>query len=178
MNKLFVFFACFAVAFAASEFVFPKNGSKMIIGELNNVTWPDVYTNPLATGQLTFEFNSETLQDILKETNMTTTDRQTDVCPIPIGADSNIPIDLRIPVGKIQDFIDSLNLPIEIDVESIVNNVLANVDQLSESDRNVTIALYKCNAEEPDYVSWVVIDSAKSIFVGALAVLLSVFLLL
>ncbi|KAG9395827.1 hypothetical protein J8273_2739 [Carpediemonas membranifera] len=155
--------ALFAAVFATNEF--------------NNLTWTEGHFNLTDTLQMTFEFNSEVLQDLLKDTDMTAAQRTPDTC-IPLPSINSIPVDLTIPVGHIQEFIDSLNLPIEIDVESIVNNVLQNVDQISESDRNVTISLYQCSAEEPDFQSWVIIDSAKSVFVGALAVLLSVFLLL
>ncbi|KAG9395828.1 hypothetical protein J8273_2740 [Carpediemonas membranifera] len=176
MNKL-LFFALIAVVLATNQFVFPADGDKMVIGRENNLTWTDGHFNLTDTLQLTFEFNSEFIQDLLKDTDMTSAQRTPDTC-IPLPEINSIPVDLRIPVETIQDLVDSLNLPIEIDVESIVNNVLQNVDQISESDRNVTISLYQCGAEEPDFQSWVIIDSAKSVFVGALAVLLSVFLLL
>ncbi|KAG9395829.1 hypothetical protein J8273_2741 [Carpediemonas membranifera] len=129
MNKL-LFFALIAVVLATNQFVFPADGDKMVIGRENNLTWTDGHFNLTDTLQLTFEFNSEFIQDLLKDTDMTSAQRTPDTC-IPMPEINSIPVDLRIPVETIQDLVDSLNLPIEIDVESIVNNVLQNVDQIS-----------------------------------------------
>ncbi len=158
------------------EFVYPKNGDNFTIDTKQNITWDPTHLPALAAVQVGFEFGSSEIQDILDQTDF---DQITKEC-FPITADmgNSVPIDMTIPVGSIQDIIDDLNLPINIDVRWVVNNVLAQIDNIPAADRNVTISLSECNATSPTFQSWIVVSSAKHVFIGLAAVLASLLLVL
>ncbi len=86
--------------------------------------------------------------------------------------------DLTIPVGAIQDLIDSLDLPFHVDVRWLVNNALAQVTNIPEAERNVTISLLECEATEPTFQSWVIVSSARAVCASLAAVTLSLLALL
>ncbi len=157
------------------EFVYPKNGDNFTIDTKQNITWDSSKFTSVASVQVDFKFSSQKIQDILDQTNINDITKE---CVMLTDQLDTVPIDMTIPVGAIQDLIDDLNLPINIDVRWILDNVLAQVDGIPEAERNLTISLSECEADTPTFESYVFIASAKHVFVGLAAVLASLLLVL
>ena len=173
------------IATSTPEFIFPTNGDLMVIDRKWNITWDkSAFPGVDDQAEFIFKFNSKEISDLLKDTDMAAKQRGQGCMPIQAlqtGTEGSLPLDLTIPTGEIQKLVDSLKLPVEIDMRWVVNNVLANVDQIPEVQRNVTIEMYKCETVQtvlPVYSAWVIVSSAQQVFIGLLAVLLSVALLL
>ncbi len=156
------------------EFVYPKSGMNFTINTSQNVTWTlDAY--PAVTDLfVTMEFGSKLVEGFMKHSELKD-DLETCFAKNTFG--ESIPLDMTIPVDPIQQFIDEIGLPFDVDVQTIVDHTLTQLNELTDEQRNLTISLYECGADAPLFRSWVLVSSSRSVMVGAAALLAAVMFL-
>ncbi|KAG9390527.1 hypothetical protein J8273_7878 [Carpediemonas membranifera] len=175
-----------AIAFAA-QFTEPMNGDKLLIDQANNVTFP-LYTDN-TTVSLWFEFQNDEVKKVFDIAGLTVDDYNSfSSCVNAVELNGTESVDLTLPIDYLQLALDAIDdsvgsqLPFDIpSARDIVNNVLQNIDAIPEEYRNMTIALYPCSEEgtvmtdgEPDYQSWVIVDSARLVAISVAAVIAAI----
>ncbi|KAG9394569.1 hypothetical protein J8273_3819 [Carpediemonas membranifera] len=193
--KAFAAFALFACVFAATvQFSYPLNGDKILIDVDNNVTFPNTtYLDDSVSISLWVEFQNEYVQKIIESAGLKPADYNSFFsCVVASEQNGTMPIDLTLPIDYFQLALDAVDdsigqdLPFDIPTARvIVNNVLQNIEAIPEEYRNMTVSVYRCDENnnvladaEPDFQSWVIIDSARAAVIGMLAVIVTLFMLL
>ncbi|KAG9396083.1 hypothetical protein J8273_2435 [Carpediemonas membranifera] len=192
-----VFLALVIALVFATEFISPENGDTLLIERNNSIVFPADFYDPDDKIYVTTEYQNDLVMGIFEDAGMTRQgilDVQSSDCQsvgqFIDGPFGNYTLNLTLPVAELQDVLDAIDdsiggdLPFDIPTaRTIVNNILENVEVIPKEYRNFTVSIYTCDNyrvdfDNPDFESWVYIDSARVTMVGLLAVLAALLLLL
>ncbi|KAG9392635.1 hypothetical protein J8273_5992 [Carpediemonas membranifera] len=172
LTKSLLFLSLFATVLA-TEFIFPKNGELFVIDTMTNLTWDPSVVGYRKEVELVFKVPTA-ISAVLRNTTDMTTYQRGNCISVPSG---QLDIDLTIPVQDMQDSLDNLDLPFDVDVRWFVDTILSEIDRIPEGNRNVTIQLYRCGENEPVFQSWVLVSGATRTVVALGTLLLLVLML-